>query len=350
MSTPAVSVIVPTYNRAHLLGQTVHSVLNQTYADFELVIVDDGSEDDTASMVSRISDSRIKFFQKGNGGISSARNLGIRRSEGRYLAFLDSDDIWLPELLAQEVPVLDNSPAYGAVYARSQYMSEHGRLLPQIDGSRERFPGDPMASMLYGYFVSTPTVLVRRECFDRVGCFDENLVGREDYDMFLRIARHYRYCFIDRILARIRIHGERISCLDSREYIPVVSGRLKLIEKAYADIQTPALLALRPVAFRNAYIDLGLSLLRIRQFGGTLEHFARAVRVSNAPVGTIFRILFQLSLYFGLSKTRWGMNLVARLVRLRARLEGRKHGDQIACRLDEPDNRSGRGGLGIGAR
>ena len=119
MQHPKVSVIIPTYNRAEYLGEAIQSVFDQTFEDFEILIVDDGSTDDTQQLVLSFHDPRLRSFYQNNCGISAARNAAIRSADGEYIAFLDSDDVWLPELLESQVAVLDRRPEIGLVYARA---------------------------------------------------------------------------------------------------------------------------------------------------------------------------------------------------------------------------------------
>src|SRR5882724_2062331 len=128
MKQPKVSVIIPTYNRAHYLGTAVNSVLSQTFSDFELIVVDDGSTDDTMRLVERFHDSRLRYIYQQHRGISAAMNAGIRAARGGYIARLDSDDIWLPDMLEVEVGVLDARPEIGLVYAKAQGMDKNCNL------------------------------------------------------------------------------------------------------------------------------------------------------------------------------------------------------------------------------
>ncbi len=299
--------------------------MNQSFRNFELIVVDDGSTDETVSLVRRYEDSRIRLVRKENGGISSARNAGLNLVRGRYIAFLDSDDEWLPDMLAWTVPVLESRPEFGVVYARGQSMDRNGRPLDQWEGVPARFPGDDYASMLYGFFGCIQTSLIRRECFDRAGLFDENLAGRVDYDLFLRISRYFRFHFLDAILAHIRVHPGRITAPASSRYIQVFTSRLKVLDKAYAEPELPSsVLAIKPLAYRNAHMDLGLHWWNIGQYRQALSCYGRSVRVSGVPLRTLFRIGFQLLMTCCLGRTPWGARLPNLLAGIRTRLEKRR--------------------------
>ncbi len=209
--SPKVSVIIPTFNRAHLIGKAVKSALSQTYQDFEIIVIDDGSTDNTEETVKSFNNFKIRYISHSNNrGISAARNTGIRASRGEYIALLDSDDEWLPEKLDKQVDVLQNeSSEVGVVCSWSYNIDEKGnyiskRYLPKKDGYiyEDLLSTDP---------ISVPTVLIRKECFNRVGLFDDLLNAQEDWDMWIRIAKYYRFALIKIPLAKCRLHSNQIS-------------------------------------------------------------------------------------------------------------------------------------------
>lgn len=185
---PKVSVIIPAYNRAQFLPRAIDSVLAQTYKDFEVLVVDDGSTDDTKKVLEQYN-GKIKYFYKDNGGSSSARNHGIENSSGEYIAFLDSDDIWMPEKLSIQVDVLDKNKNVGLVYSRMPIIDNEGKRIgykPQDEIGRNFY------ELLHHWGdLPTSTVLTRKQCFDRAGLFDIDLLTVQDIDMWLRIAKDY---------------------------------------------------------------------------------------------------------------------------------------------------------------
>ena len=158
-----VSVVIPTYNRARLVTEALHSVLSQPFDDMEVLVVDDGSTDDTLSALARFTDSRLRVIHQANQGISGARNTGVREARGEYIAMLDSDDRWRPSVLPRLVAALDAHPDAVLVYGRAQAMDAYGFPLPQMKGTAEAFPGQTLRSILYGDFVPIITALVRRD-------------------------------------------------------------------------------------------------------------------------------------------------------------------------------------------
>jgi glycosyltransferase involved in cell wall biosynthesis len=190
---PKVSVIIPTHNRAELLRCAIVSVLNQSYQDFEIVVVDDASTDKTPEVITSFNDVRIKCIRhevkKGDAG---SRNTGIRNSSGGFLAFLDDDDEWLPEKLQMQVDILGNSPpTVGCVYTGFLKIDRGtGKILAvKITGKK----GDLFQEMFLGNFIATACILLRRECFERVGLFDERMPCNSDYDMWIRVAEHFHF-------------------------------------------------------------------------------------------------------------------------------------------------------------
>ncbi len=198
---PAVSVILPTYNRAPLLARAILSVLRQTYQDFELIVVDDGSTDATPDVLAAFDDERLVYLrQASNQGPAAARNIGLQHSRGQYIAFQDSDDEWRPEKLERQVPALSAAPcAVGVVYSRFQWVQgARTGLIPSPGLLRQtRREGDLRQVLARGNFITLQAAIVRRACFEKVGGFDERLWRLEDWELWLRIAAHYQFRYVD---------------------------------------------------------------------------------------------------------------------------------------------------------
>jgi glycosyltransferase involved in cell wall biosynthesis len=209
-----ISVIIPTYNRANLIEKAIKSVLKQTYQDFEIIIVDDGSTDNTEEIIRGFKDKRVKYIKKYkmNRGISVARNIGIKIARGKYIAFLDSDDEWFPEKLNKQIKILqDGSPELGVVYSISCYIDESGKNINKLRNSK-KVEGYIYEDLLGKNYVGTPsTVLIRKECFHQVGLFDDLLNAQEDWDMWIRIAKYYRFALIKIPLVKYRLHSNQLS-------------------------------------------------------------------------------------------------------------------------------------------
>lgn len=198
MSTlPKVSVIVPAYNVRSYIEAALNSLKAQSFQNFEVLIVDDGSTDDTAKLVKAFcqSDSRFRLLQKQNGGLSSARNHGINQSCADYVALLDSDDAYAPDKLANHVSILDHSPQVGVVYSASQIMRDDGHLLLMYLSGKPIYAA-PLLALLCKNFIGHGSNAVLRRClFDEVGYFDETLRSSEDIDFWLRVAATQNWQF-----------------------------------------------------------------------------------------------------------------------------------------------------------
>ena len=211
--TPIISVIIPTYNRAYLIGKAIKSVLNQTYQDFEIIVIDDGSTDNTKETVKSFNNFKIRYIcHTNNQGVSVARNTGIRASRGKYIALLDSDDEWLPEKLDKQIKVFKSEfPEVGVVYSNVLYIDESGKNMNKLRNPK-KVEGYIYEDLLGGNYVGTPsTLLIKKECFNQVGLFDDLLNAENDWDMWIRIAKYYRFALIKIPLVKYRFHSNRIS-------------------------------------------------------------------------------------------------------------------------------------------
>lgn len=210
---PLISVIIPTYNGGQFIARTLQSVLDQTFQDFEILVVDDGSVDNTAEVVQQFT-RRIRYFRKPNGGPASARNFGLRRAKGNYIALLDHDDLWLPKRLETQLPLFDKDPKIGVVFSDCYIKATNDSVVPETSFQEAKpFAGEVFEKLFLRNFVPSLTTLVRRECFDCVGFFDESgrMTMTDDYHMWLRIAVHYRYAFHPKPLAVYYRHSSNFS-------------------------------------------------------------------------------------------------------------------------------------------
>jgi len=195
---PVVSVILPTYNRAYILSRAIQSVLNQTYSNFELIVIDDASTDNTERVVLGFKDSRIRYIRhEENKGGAAARNTGIRYAEGDLIAFQDSDDEWLPPKLEKQVGILQEASAeVGVVYSGFWKIGTNKRVyIPSANIIHKE--GNVHVDLLKNNFVGTPAAVIRRECFEKAGAFDERLPRLQDWDLFIRVSRFYEFRYID---------------------------------------------------------------------------------------------------------------------------------------------------------
>jgi glycosyltransferase involved in cell wall biosynthesis len=203
--SPAVSVIIPTHNRAHIIPQTIDSVLAQTFRDFEIIVIDDGSTDDTSAVLQHRYGEQITCIRIQNSGLPAARNTGITAARGQYIAFLDDDDAWLPDKLKLQTALMQNNPSLGLVYCGCYTIAADDTVISE---TRPLKRGALFEDLLRSNDIvgSASAVLVAGSVFSRAGCFDETLTACEDWDLWIRIARDYPVDFVDQPLVKLRRH------------------------------------------------------------------------------------------------------------------------------------------------
>jgi glycosyltransferase involved in cell wall biosynthesis len=207
--TPQISVVIPAYNHARYVVEAIQSVLAQDFTDYEIIVVDDGSKDSTRAAVAPFGD-KVRYIWQENRGLSGARNMGIQAARAPYIALLDADDLWEPNFLSFVYQHLSADPSLGAVHTGSRFVDSDGRALPQ--SNTVTVAADQMYERLVdGEFFAADAVLVRREVFDKVGFFDLELRASEDWEMWLRVARAYRFGSYAEPLLLYRMHGENMS-------------------------------------------------------------------------------------------------------------------------------------------
>ena len=214
---PTVSVIIPTYNRSNLVKEAVESVLQQTYTDFEVLVVDDGSTDDTRSVVKQIQDSRIKYYYKDNGGQSSARNFGLIKAHGQYIAFLDHDDLWPDNnYLTTMMNHMQSQDKYGAAYARVTQLDK-GQIKPFAKEHRYKSGWITKAYFEGGPCIMPSAAFFRKEII-KDWYFDERLRTGEDNDAFLRLSTKTPFLFVsDASILRREVPDSRSKNLTADE-------------------------------------------------------------------------------------------------------------------------------------
>ena len=186
---PSVSIIIPTFNRAEKVARAISSVMEQTFADFEIIVVDDGSKDNTEQTVVQFDERLVYIAHPSNLGVSAARNTGIKKSRTPLIAFLDSDDRWLPEKLAVQVEFFNNHPQAVACQTEETWIRKGKRVNPKKKHLKPS--GDIFEPSLKLCLVSPSAVMLKRSLLEEVGLFDEDLPACEDYDLWLRIACRY---------------------------------------------------------------------------------------------------------------------------------------------------------------
>jgi glycosyltransferase involved in cell wall biosynthesis len=248
---PQVSVIIPTYNRSTLLQQAVESVLKQTYPAVEIIVVDDGSKDDTETMMKQYA-GRVVYIKQANQGVSAARNLGFRTASGEYINFLDDDDLFMPTKIEQQMQIFKARPEVGLVHCRYYYVGEDATPIEKVGLLPER---EVLKKLVCGCFLWSGAPLIRRQCLDRVGGFDEETWSAcEEWDLWLRIARAYPFACAQEPLGAYRMvsSSRMVEDLARLEH-----GVIATVDKVFADPQLPIdIIAIKDQTYGNNYIEL----------------------------------------------------------------------------------------------
>jgi glycosyltransferase involved in cell wall biosynthesis len=224
---PQVTVVITTYNSLKYLPETLDSVLQQTFTDFEVLLVDDGSTDSTVQWASGIVDPRVRLITQENQGVSVARNTGITNACGEYIAFLDGDDIWEPTKLEKQVSYLQANQDVSLVHTWLALINEEGNFIGRFLNSHAE--GNIWEHIIQKNTVVCSSVMVRRCCFEKVGGFDSHLRVAEDWDMWIRIAKCYRFGLLKEPLIRYR----QLSNSKSKKYPSRLQDFQRIIEKAF---------------------------------------------------------------------------------------------------------------------
>ena len=283
---PLVSVIIPTYNRAVLVKNAIQSVLDQTYDNFEVIVVDDASNDSTAAVIASIEDQRLTYIRhEMNGHASAARNTGIAAAEGELIAFLDDDDEWLPLKLEKQVPVLVNaSPEVGLVYCWMDHFDSDGRLVSETHPIHTGWVFDKMLDR--PRLGGCPTIIVRREVFDSVGVFDVDLPRGNDGDFIRRVARKYAVDVVPEVLVRVNVGHDfdRITKGDEQGIRNAIKGHQAKLTKFVDELDS------YPKQTASILSAIGHHHAQLGEWITAAGYFLRAVR--RAPLsGEPYRIL-----------------------------------------------------------
>jgi glycosyltransferase involved in cell wall biosynthesis len=229
-----VSVIIPTYNSDRYICEAIDSVLCQTYHDYEIIVIDDGSTDDTGSTIAERYP-MVRYYFVENKGAAAARNLGISKAQGKFIAFLDADDRWLPTKLEKQVSLLRNDSHLGMVFAENSFFNERGTTQERVNKRDRLMNGDIVRNIFLNSYVATPTVMVLKSVFEVVGLFEEDLVVAEDDNMWMRIGMKYGIELIDEPLVECRITEGSLSRKGDNIFLGVKKN-MEIIKNKYPEI------------------------------------------------------------------------------------------------------------------
>ena len=278
MMNPLVSVIIPTYNSGHFVSAAIQSALAQTYQPLEVIVVDDGSTDDTKERISAWEGS-IHYVRQPNRGPAAARNRGITLARGDLIAFLDADDVWLPQKLQKQVELLRHRPEAGMVHSALYYWNEGTDNREVRNDSHSEKHGHCYQSFFDRCGVTPSTIIVRREVLARIGGFDESIrrPSTEDYDLCFRIARYYELAYIDEPLILYRLHAAN----GSKNTATLLESQLYVLEKALsADPDLARMLGRRAVNSRVFHL-----LFSLGYCADDSANHRKALRVLQSGIG-----------------------------------------------------------------
>lgn len=227
---PKVSVVIPFFNAIKYLPETIETVLQQTYEDYEIVVVNDGSSEDVEGLIKQLNHPKVRLINQENKGCSEARNTGIRQSEGEYVAFLDADDLWHPAKLEKQVQILDQCADVGLVYVWSDLIDEQGQRTGRT--AKPTAEGNVWEKLLEENIVGGGSIpLVRRSCLEATKLFDPDLVSfLEDWDLWLRLAAITKF----RVVPEVLMYYRQLDSSSSMDWGNMAKSYEIMIEKAFA--------------------------------------------------------------------------------------------------------------------
>lgn len=276
---PQVAVIIPAYNQSLYLSQAIQSVLDQTFIDWEAVIVDDGSRDDTRNVAHSFTDSRLRYIYQENRGLSAARNTGIRNSTAPYLSFLDSDDMFLPEKLALLLAALEQQPELGLVAGQAVPVDENNQRVGKIMDTP--LPQQP-ERLLLGNPLHVGSVLLHRSWQEQAGFFDENLRSYEDWDMWLRLGVlgcHMSY--VNKPVSLYRFHTAQMTRIGTQ----MTRATFAVLDKLYANPELPpAWQELHDQAYSRAYLRAAAQAYHATQYDYAKNCIENAIQLNPSLV------------------------------------------------------------------
>lgn len=292
-SPPAVSVVIATYNRANYLRETIDSVLGQRFQNFELIVVDDGSTDETREVVASYG-TRVQFIYQENRGPSAARNLGVRNASGEWISFQDSDDLCLSGHLETLFGYVRQHPELGMVFANGGYVGgqEHGRetIIPEAKSRRLAEKGVRLADLFDKSIVRLQAALISKRCYDELGGHDEDLRISMDLDLTFRLFSRYPVAYLDEVVFSYRRHSGNTGANQELR----LSENIRVIEKLLADNDhAETLLGKRRIAARLAYRYYRLAKGRWKQGSRAEARQAISEAASLSPLSVKYR-LYQL--------------------------------------------------------
>ncbi len=274
---PNISVVITTYNRADYVSKAIKSVLHQTYPDWELVIVDDGSTDETPKVVSGYltNDGKVRYIRQANQGLSAARNKGIAETHGKYLAFLDDDDWWVPEKLETQVAYMEACPNIGLSYTRL-------RIIRETDGRLDDSTVIPVKmattfeEIIDESFIPASTVLIRRNCLENMDWFKNDAVPQEDLELWLRFSQKWR---IEALDIPLTIMKKDARAQLSQDDVRNIKKNIEIINAIELSPENESFKTLKVKHCARLYYNLGRVYVEVKRYGEAAMSFLKALTI-----------------------------------------------------------------------
>jgi len=287
-----VSVIIPSYNRAHLIGDSICSVIAQTYTNLEIIVVDDGSTDNTEEVIAAIFDSRLRYIRQPNRGRSDARNHALSIASGKYITFLDSDDLYLPNKIELQVAYLKSHPGVGMIYTSAHCINDQGQLLAhKYEATKSGLIYESIA-FFKPVTIPLPTVMTYKRVMDHVGSFDENLHRFEDTDMWRRISKSYRIDAMPEYTCLLRTHDDNSLLNQNPDHI---AAALDYYAAKILNEDVEVNISVRRKGLAGIYKYYGHALLSVPQFSVTGKHL---LRIASNYKSSSFWIGWSVRVYY----------------------------------------------------
>lgn len=273
--TKLVSVVTATYNMGKYLPFAIESALNQTYRNIEVIVIDDGSTDNTREVVeSYWKDPRIRYIHQENKGVANAKNRGIQESRGEFIAFLDADDVWKPNKLDKQLKLFNKSEKIGVVYSDVEYIDENGNIIKR-EPYKKYYSGTITKQLFIDNFVNFSSAVVKRKCFVLCGMFDETLPISVDWDLWLRISTEYEFAFLNERTFYYRIWSGQMSHNYEKRYKCI----LRIMEKFSQEYSEYLSKDVVKLAWAHTYFNRGWKEKEMaHRRGEALKYYLKALK------------------------------------------------------------------------
>lgn len=284
---PKISAVIPVYNHQDFIADCIQSVLNQTYKDFEIIVIDDGSTDSTPEIIYGFGD-KVKYVRQQNRGVAAALNTAIRHSAGEYIAWLSSDDAFMPTKLNEQINFLNKNPDIDIVYTDFYYIDSTGKIISTARSPYYEDKREFLCNMLISNFINGCSIMFKRTCIDKVGYFDENMKYHADGDMWFRMLKHFKFGHIPKPLLRYRWHTSNLT-----HNFKETKSFFYIYYKKIFELYNVSDFFEKGTYISNAYLKIALILEKRRLYNMAFSYLVRAIKLN-----TMHRLNLKLIIQF----------------------------------------------------